>query len=133
MFHIIADLPVRVKPPSDKPINPAGSISKETIDHLTKQMRSIENDVEGKIKLSSPYVRLQVFPGLGNTLGLTITLETGPVSRVPKVGNHVSYCRKVGSAWVSNGKKKGRGNQKNGNRYLAWVYSEAPELGPTLR
>ena len=56
-------------------------------------------------------------------------LETGPVSRFPKVGNYVSYCRKVGSAWVSNGKKKGRGNKKNGNKYLAWAYSEASELG----
>ena len=106
----------------------AGSISKETIDHLTRQIRSIEKTVEGKLKLSSPYVRLQGIPGVGKILALTIMLETGPISRFPKVGNYVSYCRKVGSAWVSNGKKKGRGNKKNGNRYLAWAYSEASEL-----
>jgi transposase len=106
----------------------AGSVSKETIDYLTRQIRSIEKAVEGKIKLSSPYVRLQGLPGVGKILGLTITLETGPISRFPKVGNYASYCRKVGSAWMSNGKKKGKGNQKNGNRYLAWAYSEASEL-----
>jgi hypothetical protein len=55
-------------------------------------------------------------------------LETGPISRFQKVGNYVSYCRKVGSSWVSNGKTKGTGNKKNGNRYLAWAYSEASEL-----
>ena len=106
----------------------AGSVSKETIDYLTRQIRSIENAVEGKVKLSSPYVRLQGIPGVGKILALTIMLETGPISRFPKVGNYVSYCRKVSSAWVSNGKKKGKGNKKNGNRYLAWAYSEASEL-----
>ena len=59
---------------------------------------------------------------------MTIMLETGPISRFAKVGDYVSYCRKVGSAWVSNEKKKGKGNVKNGNRYLAWAYSEASEL-----
>jgi len=55
-------------------------------------------------------------------------LETGPVSRFAKVGNYVSYCRKVSSHWSSNGKLKGVGNKKNGNRYLAWAFSEAAEL-----
>ena len=59
---------------------------------------------------------------------MTIMLETGPVTRFPTVGGYVSYCRKVGSKWVSNGKKKGKGNIKSGNRYLAWAYSEAAEL-----
>ena len=58
----------------------------------------------------------------------TIMLETGQVSRFSKVGDYVSYCRKVPSLWTSNGKKKGKGNQKNGNRYLAWAFSEASEL-----
>jgi transposase len=44
------------------------------------------------------------------------------------VGNYVSYCRKVTSKWISNGKSKGKGNKKNGNRYLAWAFSEAAEL-----
>ena len=112
----------------DEDVLLAGSISKETIDYLTRQIRSIEKAVEGKITLKSPYVRLQGLPGVGKILGSTIMLETGPISRFPKVGNYVSYCRKVGSAWVSNGKKKGTGNAKNGNRYLAWAYSEAAEL-----
>jgi transposase len=106
----------------------AGSVSKETIDYLSRQIRRIENIVEGKLKLCSPYERLLGVSGVGKILALTIMLETGPVSRFPTVGDYVSYCRKVGSKWVSNGKKKGKGNKKNGNKYLAWAYSEAAEL-----
>ena len=29
---------------------------------------------------------------------------------------------------MTNGKVKGRGNSKNGNRYLAWAFSEAAEF-----
>jgi transposase len=45
-----------------------------------------------------------------------------------KVGDYMSYCRKVPTKWTSNGKRKGKGNKKNGNRYLAWAFSEAAEL-----
>jgi transposase len=31
----------------------------------------------------------------------------------------------VGSQKISNGKKKGSGNTKNGNKYLAWAFVEA--------
>jgi len=55
-------------------------------------------------------------------------LETGGISRFPGVGNYASYCRKVNSEWTSNGKAKGKGNKKNGNKYLAWAFSEAAEL-----
>jgi transposase len=112
----------------DKDVFMAGAISKETIDHLTGQIRRIERAVEKKLKLTSPYTRLVDIPGVGKILAMTIMLETGPVSRFPTVGDYVSYCRKVSSSWTSNGKKKGKGNKKNGNKYLAWAYSEAAEL-----
>ncbi len=41
------------------------------------------------------------------------------------MGNFASYCRCVGSQKISNGKKKGQGNTKNGNKYLAWAFVEA--------
>jgi transposase len=106
----------------------SGSISKETIDYLSRQIRKVERAVEGKVKLSPAYSFLLTIPGVGMILALTIMLETGPISRFPTVGDYASYCRKVNSKWVSNGKKKGKGNEKNGNRYLAWAYSEAAEL-----
>jgi len=106
----------------------AGAISKETIDFLTRKIRSIESLVEQKVKLKDEYGLLLTVPGIGKILALTIMLETGPISRFPKVGNYVSYCRKVNSKWTSNDKAKGKGNKKNGNKYLAWAFSEAAEL-----
>ena len=52
-------------------------------------------------------------------------LETGAIKRFLSVGDYASYCRCVGSEKLSNGKKKGSGNTKNGNNYLAWAYVEA--------
>ncbi len=106
----------------------AGMVSKETIDFLTHKIRKIERAVEGKIQLKKEYRYLLTLPGVGTVLALTIMLETGPISRFAKVGNYVSYCRKVSTQWTSNGKKKAGGNKKNGNRYLAWAFSEAAEL-----
>jgi transposase len=106
----------------------AGKVSKETIDFLTHKIKAIERVVEGKAKLREPYDRLLDVPGIGKILALTIMLETGPISRFDKVGNFVSYCRKVSSKWVSNDKTKGKGNKKSGNKYLAWAFSEAAEL-----
>jgi len=59
-------------------------------------------------------------------------LETGPISRFETVVDYVSYCRKVPSQWMSNGKRKGSGNTKNGNRYLSWVYAEASDYARRL-
>ena len=63
--------------------------------------------------------------GIGRILGTTIMLETGSISRFAQVGNFSSYCRCVDSLRESNGKKKGEGNTKNGNKYLAWAFVEA--------
>ncbi len=52
-------------------------------------------------------------------------LETGDIERFKKVGHFTSYCRCVGSEKLSNGKKKGQGNTKNGNKYLSWAFVEA--------
>lgn len=67
-------------------------------------------------------------PGIGKILGLTIMLETGSIDRFEKVGNYSSYCRKVTTKWTTNDKQKGKGNKKNGNKYLAWAFSEASEF-----
>jgi transposase len=106
----------------------AGKVSKTSIDFLTRQIKAIEANIEGKVALREPYAQLVTIHGVGKILGLTIMLETGPISRFDKAGNYVSYCRKVSSKWISNDKGKGKGNRKNGNKYLAWAFSEAAEL-----
>ncbi|MDH5202889.1 MAG: IS110 family transposase [Nitrospirota bacterium] len=105
----------------------AGKVSKEAVDFMTRQIKAIETSITERIKLSNPYDRLLSIPGVGKILAFTIQLETGPIDRFQKVGNYVSYCRKVPSGRFSNDKKKGTGNRKNGNKYLAWAYSEASD------
>ena len=105
----------------------AGKVSKESIDFLSRQILTVEQVVANRVALREPYRELLTIPGIGRILGLTIMLETGPVSRFVKVGNYASYCRKVSSKWLSNDKVKGSGNRKCGNKYLAWAFSEAAE------
>ena len=52
-------------------------------------------------------------------------LETGPIERFAQVGHYSSYARCVPSDKISNGRSKGKGNTKNGNRYLAMAFIEA--------
>jgi transposase len=106
----------------------AGQVSKDSIDFLTRQIRTIETFIEKKVEFRDTYKKLVTIPGVGKILGLTIMLETGPIERFEKVGNFASYCRAVSSQWTSNGKSKGKGNKKNGNKYLCWAFSEAAEL-----
>jgi transposase len=110
----------------------AGRVSKEAIDNLTRQIHKIEWAVQKRIGLKEEYRYLLTLHGVGKILALTIMLETGPISRFATVGDYVSYCRKVPSQWISNGKRKGSGNSKNGNKYLAWAYSEASEFARRL-
>ena len=104
-----------------------GEVSKASIDFLSDQINKIESLVLARVKLRKSFQCLKSIPGVGIILSLTIMLETGSIDRFAKVGNFTSYCRKVPSEWTSNNKKKGKGNTKNGNRYLAWAFSEAAE------
>jgi transposase len=106
----------------------SGKVSKETIDFLTRKIREIEGIVEGEVRVREPFNYLKTVSGVGKILSITIMLETGSIDRFPTVGDYASYCRKVPSGWTSNGKKKGNGNKKNGNKYLAWAFSEAAEF-----
>lgn len=105
----------------------AGTISKESIDFLTRQIKTIESAVEKKAKPIAGFHDLQTIPGVGKIISLAVLYETGPITRFPSVGDYASYCRKVESKWTSNKKQKGKGNRKNGNKYLAWAFSEAAE------
>ncbi len=77
------------------------------------------------MRLRGEFKLLKTTPGVGDTLATTIMLEMGTPTRFAKVGNFSSYCRCVDSLRESNEKKKGEGNAKNGNKYLAWAFVEA--------
>jgi transposase len=85
----------------------------------------LEREAWRQTKTTEVWQPLLSVSGIGRILGLTIVLETGPIERFAEVGNYASYCRSKGSTHVSNGKQKGKGNTKNGNKYLAWAYVEA--------
>ncbi len=92
---------------------------------LQKEIRVIEKRLMEQVKLDPDYALLNSVPGIGPVLATTIMLETGAISRFTKVGNFSSYCRCVDSRRESNSRKKGEGNTKNGNKYLAWAFVEA--------
>jgi transposase len=109
----------------DENIQLALSSDYEIMQALGEQIRKIERRIKGQMKLRPEYEQLLGVDGIGYVLALTIMLETGDISRFKKVGNYASYCRCVESKHTSNNKKKGKGNEKNGNKYLAWAFVEA--------
>lgn len=92
---------------------------------LQDESRRLERLALDAVKMSDDFQILQTIKGVGPILGLTIMLEVGDVRRFPSAGNFASYCRCVDAQRMSNGKKKGAGNAKAGNKYLSWAFSEA--------
>ena len=92
---------------------------------LQSQIDRVEAVLESYCRTDPAFRLLKSTAGIGDVLATVILLETGEIKRFAGAGNYVSYCRCVGSTHLSNGKKKGSGNTKNGNRYLAWAYVEA--------
>ena len=92
---------------------------------LVEEISRLEKVVKERMKLRPSFRRLLTVDGIGPILGLTIMLETGDIGRFARVGQFASYCRCVDSHKSSQGKRKGSGNTKNGNKYLAWAFIEA--------
>ena len=92
---------------------------------LQSQIELLEKRLQECVKPQPQYGLLTSVPGIGQALATVIHLETGPIDRFADVGNFASYARCVDSVHTSNRKKKGEGNVKNGNKYLAWAFVEA--------
>lgn len=92
---------------------------------LDEQIQGIERVVLSQAKLKPAFEKVTTIDGIGKILGMTIMYEAGAMERFARVGNFASYARCVSSSRWSNGKKKGEGNRKNGNKYLAWAFVEA--------
>jgi transposase len=100
----------------------------DSISFLKQQIHGLEKVIKNKVKLSQAFNGLLTVPGIGDILAMTIMLEVGDIGRFAKVGNFTSYCRCVPTQRLSDGKSKGSGNRKNGNRYLSWAFSEAAQM-----
>lgn len=92
---------------------------------LVKEIKDLEGALLSRVEARPGWKNLLGVYGVGKILGLTILLEAGDMSRFASAGHFASYCRCVGSEKLSNGKKKGKGNTKNGNKWLAWAFIEA--------
>jgi len=92
---------------------------------LDTQINALEKSILARVKLREDYRALRTVSGIGEVLALTIALETGDIGRFASPGNFASYARAVDSRRESNGKKKGEGNAKCGNKHLAWAFIEA--------
>ena len=103
--------------------------SLKVLDCLREQIGVLEGAVRGQVRLRQGYRRLRTVPGIGDILAMTIMLETGDINRFHEVGHYASYARLVGSSHLTNGKRKGSGNTKNGNAFLCWAFIEAANFG----
>jgi len=92
---------------------------------LDEQIETLERAVLKQAKLRPEFQKLLTINGVGPIIGMTIMYEAGSMERFEEVGQFASYARCVQSSRWSNGKKKGEGNRKNGNKYLAWAFIEA--------
>ena len=97
------------------------------LDCLWQQIKTLEKTMHKCLNHKPAYQQLLTVQGIGTILAQTIALETGAISRFPTVGNYASYCRCVDRTKISNGKRKGTGNVKNGHPYLAWASMEAAQ------
>ena len=118
----IADIPVLGL---DENVTLALQTHVSIIEVLQRQINELEKRLEDKVGRHDDFKRLTTVPGIGTVLATMIFLETGPIDRFAGAGNYASYARCVSSEYTSNGKKKGQGNTKNGNKYLAWAFVEA--------
>jgi transposase len=99
---------------------------------IMEQLNNLETAILGKLKGDAAFIKLKGVPGIGPILAMLILLETGEISRFENPGNYSSYCRCVDSKRISNEKKKGENNRRNGNHYLSWAFVEAANFAIRL-
>jgi len=103
---------------------------------LDERIKVLERAILAKGRLREEHKALKTVSGIGDVLALTIALETGDITRFPSPGQFASYARMVDSR-ESNGKSKGTGNARCGNKHLSWAFIEAAHFAvrydPTVK
>ncbi len=95
------------------------------LDRLDEQIDALERRAKAEVRPYPAFRLLKTVAGIGDVLAATIVLETGDIRRFAKPGQYASYSRCVKSERRSNAKKKGEGERRAGNKYLAWAFVEA--------
>jgi transposase len=98
----------------------------EMIEGLDPIIDKIEKQVYAQAKHHDPksFFLLMGIPGIGKILALVILYEIHTIKRFKSARNFSSYCRLVKVERSSNGKNTGEGNNKIGNPYLKWAFTE---------
>ena len=110
---------------TDEYVSLAAMSNIAVMQYLGERIKLIEQVVKKRMKLSPEYEQLKTVDGIGEILALTISLENVMKSLKKGMDEASTYCRCVRSVKLSNKKKKGVGNSRNGNKYLAWAFIEA--------
>jgi transposase len=99
-------------------------------DHLDEEIKLIEKRIIEKAEIDDEesYKLLHSYPGIGDIITLTILYEIDTINRFPTVQKFSSYCRVVKTQRESNRKRTDNKNQKIGNPYLKWAFSQAAVL-----
>ena len=100
-------------------------IQAKQIEALNSSIGQLEKAVRLCAREIPLYECLLSIPGIGDILGMTITMEVGDIKRFKTDGDFASYCRMVDARRMSNGKCKAVNNPKCGNKYLSWAFIEA--------
>ena len=97
------------------------------IEQLDKEIKSIEKSIRERAEIDDKqsYKLLLSYPGIGEIISLTILYEMESIDRFPTAQKFSSYCRVVKTQRESNGKRTDNKNQKIGNPYLKWAFSQA--------
>ena len=91
----------------------------------SQQISTVEDQLEQVASPRPEFDRLTDIPGIGTVLALTILYEIGDITRFQDVRHFSSYCRVVGGcANSSESQRRGR-NDKSGNPYLKWAFTQA--------
>ena len=101
--------------------------------HLSLQILQLEKQIEAQeaknyLTCHRYLPRLYSMKGCGFILGSIIATEIVNINRFRTEKDFVSYCRLSPAVRLSNDKKKGDGNRKNGNAYLSWAMTELANL-----
>lgn len=98
----------------------------EIIDLLSQQIGIWDEGISERIK-STPELRLLCsIPGIGPVTGITILLETGPISRFPSAKKYAGYAGLAPRVRSSAGKSHYGGHlSRQANLMLRWAFVEA--------
>lgn len=92
---------------------------------LTEQILSLEKYLHPVLIPNDDIQRLLWVPGIGKTTAFTLYLEIDGIERFLSDKRFVSYCRLAPGAHNSNRTLRHKSGNKDGNKYLKVVFSDA--------